>query len=660
MALNWLDTALSVGADAVDWNEKKQQEQLEIRFKELQDNKELYRALATTRYSKDLEKYYKETEKYDNLKDVYKQIQSANGGKGMGKQEAALMIIGATPQLAFVYKNAADEEKQKEIIASVTSGFKDNYRDETTGSDADEVTKQVADGFTFSHSGLNLEAPKQKDYFQDPKYWGKLAEEIKSGTKGPLQNQILKLMGKEPAEVDLDTLEQKAGTTIKNDIDSVNYTSKNNSQGIVSDDDFNWSDFLEDNKDWYKRYNSLIDKVTWDNLNKSDHFIQWMSTNNLLGTNTEANFELSEKDTKIEGISPAGIAMLNSYKSIYSEVVKSLDARTLASMGIDITELSDKLNIAEVNKVVQNIIEQRGIKERFDEGAGSVSTDFISIMPLSIADAKGTYTTAEGNNYNIFTDKSNIPQVYHNWLKTEADKIKDRYEIKWKKDPVNAQAMAMAKIQASIESGGPYAKQLREYLDSEIAKAISEPKDDAENNTVIEGDLKTDGVVPAFEETDKGDIILGFSNGGKFQSWKDVEERGLVEKILKKYPKLKESYDKWKATQSDTAGTVSNTENNDDSKTITVRGKAVVVPNSTEDKKETTLTDTKEESTSSGVGNKPWLFSDGTFNPNFDESSMNMDKMYTVGTEANDYLKAKNLYEREQLKKKSILNKFFN
>ena len=84
------------------------------------------------------------------------------------------------------------------------------------------------------------------------------------------------------------------------------------------------------------------------------------------------------------------------------------------------------------------------------------------------------------------------------------------------------------------------------------------------------------------------------------------------------------------------------------------------MPNSTEDKKETISTDNTEENTSSGVGNKPWLFSDGTFNPNFDESSMNMDKMYTVGTEANDYLKAKNLYEREQLKKKSILNKFFN
>ena len=84
--------------------------------------------------------------------------------------------------------------------------------------------------------------------------------------------------------------------------------------------------------------------------------------------------------------------------------------------------------------------------------------------------------------------------------------------------------------------------------------------------------------------------------------------------------------------------------------------------NITDNKKENVVvsTDTKEESTSSGVGDKPWLFSDGTFNPNFDESSMNMDGMYTVGTEANDYLKAKNLYEREQRKKNSILNKFFN
>ena len=77
------------------------------------------------------------------------------------------------------------------------------------------------------------------------------------------------------------------------------------------------------------------------------------------------------------------------------------------------------------------------------------------------------------------------------------------------------------------------------------------------------------------------------------------------------------------------------------------------------DEKEEVITN-NEETIASGVGSKPWLFSDETFNPDFDTSSIDMDKMYTVGTEANDYLKAKNLYEREQRKKNSILNKFFN
>ena len=648
MGLNFGDIALNLAAGAIDKDEKYRQDALEQRYKELADNKELYRALATTRYSKDLEKYYKESEKYDNLKDVYKQIQSAHGGKGMGKREAAMMIIGATPSLAFSYKNAADEDAQNAIINSVMGGFKDTYRTVDTGGGAGspETTKEVADGFTFSHSGLNLQAPDPEDYFQDPNYWGKLAKEIESGTTGPLQSQILKLMGKKPAEVDLDQIEQKAGTTIKNDIDAIMYKSKNTSEGIVSDDDFNWSDFLENNKDWYKQYNSLVKDITWDNLNKDDHFISWMATNNILGTNTEAQFQLSENDTKIEGITPLATAMLNSYKAIYNEVVKSFDAKELAAMGIDVTELSDKLSVAEVNKVVQNIIEQRAVKETITEG---FNADFVSILPLNIADANGTYTTADGDSYNIFTDESNIPQVYNNWLKTEAEKLKGKYSVEWAKDPVNAKAMAMAAIQSSIENGGPYAKQFREFLDGEIKKAKDSP-DKKDDDTKIEGDLNVDKVVAG-----KQDGKDGFTDGTKFQTWEAAEEKDIVEQILKKYPHLKEPYEKWKASQSN----ISDTSNKN---TITVKGKEIETSGSTNNKKENVNveTDTKEESTSSGVGDKPWLFSDGTFNPNFDESSIDMDKKYTVGTEANDYLKAKNLYEREQQKKNSILNRFFN
>ena len=203
--------------------------------------------------------------------------------------------------------------------------------------------------------------------------------------------------------------------------------------------------------------------------------------------------------------------------------------------------------------------------------------------------------------------------------------------------------MAMAYIQNSIENGGSYDKQFREFLDGEIKKAIDSP-DKGGEDTQIEGDLNVDKVVAG-----KQDGKDGFTDGTKFQTWESVEEKGIIEQILEKYPHLQEPYDKWKATQSEDTDATSSSD------TIKHR-------NITDNKKEDVVisTDTKEESTSSGVGDKPWLFSDGTFNPNFDESSIDMDRKYTVGTEANDYFKTKNLYEREQRKKNSILNKFFN
>ena len=91
MALNWGDVALNLTAGAIEKDEVYRKEALEQRFKDLQDNKELYRALATTRYSKDLDKYYKETEKYDALKSVYSEIE-----KGNLRKDVAVNKIGST------------------------------------------------------------------------------------------------------------------------------------------------------------------------------------------------------------------------------------------------------------------------------------------------------------------------------------------------------------------------------------------------------------------------------------------------------------------------------------------------------------------------------------------------------------------------------------
>ena len=338
MALNIFDTALHVGGQLTDWDSKKQQEQLEERFKELQDNKQLYRALATTRYSKDLERYYKKVEENDKIESAYAKIEK----EGMNKKRAAYEIIMATPSLKDSWVSAGTgehgDDRRQEIINSVVSNFKDKESWEKVGpAGGDKFNKW----YEFSRPEMKLTAPKQEDYFQSPEYWGDLAKEIRATETGPLQKQILKMLGKEPAEVDLDSLEEKAGTDIEEMLPKAKtYKSTGVSKtGIDSDDIFDWSQFQEDNPTWLTRYNTLIDKITWNNLNNDDHFISWMTTNNLLGANTEANFKLSENDTKIEAISPEGTAMLSSYKAIYNEVVKSFDAKTLASMGIDITSL---------------------------------------------------------------------------------------------------------------------------------------------------------------------------------------------------------------------------------------------------------------------------------------------------------------------------------
>ena len=669
MALNIFDTALNVGGDLVDWDSKKQQDQLEERFKELQDNKQLYRALATTRYSKDLERYYKKVEENDKIESAYAKIEK----EGMNKKRAAYEIIMATPSLKDSWVSAGTGEhgdkRRQEIFNDVISNFKDKESWEKVGpAGGDKFNKW----YEFSRPEMKLTAPKQEDYFQDPKYWGDLAKEIRATETGPLQKQILKMLGKEPAEVDLDTLEQKAGTDIEEMLPKAKtYKSTGvSATGIDSDDKFDWSDFLENKPKWIARYNTLIDKITWDGLSKKDHFITWMSTNNILGINTEANFELSENDTKIEAVGPLATAMLNSYKAIYNEVVKSFDAKTLASMGVDITEISDDVSVAEVNKVVQRIIEQRAVKETVTEG---INVDFISILPLSMADANGIYTTAKGETIDIFPkDDTYYANEYHKWLKAEADKIKSRYQIAGKVDPVNAKAMAMAVIQSSIENGGPYAKQFQKYFDNLIYADIEkqkqkekekkdkiekEKKDKIEKENenkedIIYGDLKDGPQAITKENGEKGMIN---KDGGKFISWKQLEEDGIIERVLEKHPHLKEHYDEWKATQSedniiDTSSVSSDTSSVNEKikhRNINTNEKEEVITNN-------------EETIASGVGSKPWLFSDETFNPDFDTSSIDMDKMYTVGTEANDYLKAKNLYEREQRKKKSILNKFFN
>jgi len=179
----------------------------------------MYRALATTRYTKDLDKFEEETKKYDSLKSVYANIENNN----YDPHTAAMMILSAQDSN---FKNY-DKELQDKMAKNVAAGFEKVYEGE--GDDKKEV------GFKVYHDELNIQAPQRGDYFKSPDFWAKLSDEIRSGTVGPLQEQIIKLFGnkKIKAEVNLGDNEAIKGTEIKNFIkeNDVNkkafYTSKN-------------------------------------------------------------------------------------------------------------------------------------------------------------------------------------------------------------------------------------------------------------------------------------------------------------------------------------------------------------------------------------------------------------------------------------------------
>jgi hypothetical protein len=233
MGLNWLDVAGNLAVGAIDKNEQYRQEELKASMEELKQNKEFYRALATTRYSKDLDRYYKEKEKYDNQISTYEKIQSANGGKGMSKNMAAQHIIMADPELAAMWTTAGTGKYgaviRQNLLNQVITGFKDTMGQIKVGEKAvgpggqekEDIMKEGVTGWEFSHPELNIQAPKKADYYKGDEFWKGLRKEIESESQGPLTKEFIKLFGwknkdKSEAAADMiDSIDDIKGTEIK-------------------------------------------------------------------------------------------------------------------------------------------------------------------------------------------------------------------------------------------------------------------------------------------------------------------------------------------------------------------------------------------------------------------------------------------------------------
>ena len=190
MALSLGDVFLNFTAGAVERNNHIRDENVALALEDFKANKDLYQKIALDRYTRDSNTYDKELEKMDSLKSVYSFIENNNLDRNSA---ASLILTNSMPG----FKNL-DEKEQRRLISQTANSFETNYKTVEGDATPDGVqTKQVEDGFKIKPEQIKLTAPNMKDYLQDPSFWTNLQDEIKTGTSGPLTEQVLKLLGKE-------------------------------------------------------------------------------------------------------------------------------------------------------------------------------------------------------------------------------------------------------------------------------------------------------------------------------------------------------------------------------------------------------------------------------------------------------------------------------
>ena len=290
------------------------------------------------------------------------------------------------------------------------------------------------------------------------------------------------------------------------------------------------SRFEKKNPQWVTDHKELMKSVKWDSSSKRDNFLNFLSTTDLFGATTEANFKLKNNDTEIDGVTPAARAMLATYKSVYNSVVQGIDARVLAANGVLRTDLPNIIDVGEVNKKVAQILEQRGYSETYGDEGFNITTnaDFIGVLPYNVVDASGNITIGDKVIKANDLDK-NILTQYKEFLEDEGEKRGSKLQG-------NKLVNAMNDIQTSIRNGG-------EYFDKFIQSIDTKTTTKTTTNDV--------GNVPQVVENDGVSGITMTINGEKkFKSWEQLEADGTITGTLETYPSLKSEYNSWKSSQS--------------------------------------------------------------------------------------------------------------
>lgn len=538
----------NVAVGAIERDREITKEDLAIRAENLQANRQILINQKQKKYDKELESFYKEKEKYDNINKMNTMFANNEIDKGT---YASFALSSSIPNWDTLPK-----DKKTDLI----DNFDGKTIDYKLSGSVEEINKKAAAAQTLINNETSAAIKDAKG-------------------NSFLINQILGR--KETQEKDL----YKAIESKLNAAEAVKMTEKGTENAGLdvkmdgSKGDLNWKKFKKNNPDWIKRYNGLKDKVVWDSVNKRDNFLNFIKTSDVLGAANEGNFTLTSNDTKIEGLNDSARAILKTYEMVYNSVVNDIYAKELAGNNVDITQIDNFISVAEVNKRVNNLIENRGFRVDLGDGIGDDGkVDFIGVVPLNVVDRNGGFELDSGATK--YLNMQYVKDNYKSFLETEADKLIAESPKRFE-EATNKKGAAMAVVQSSIENGGKYNLMFKNNLKvdrddpntPENENITQNPKVLADEKMANEGNSV--GSVVKIVDDGKGNMVFRPNDKGKYKgirimkdgtgfkqkqpngnwkkvSWQSVKDGNNVDKLS---PLMKLKYDQWLSGNTEQAGT---------------------------------------------------------------------------------------------------------
>ena len=566
MAINLGDIA-AFATGVIKADEKDTQERLKDRRVELQADRQFYINMKTKKYESELKTFEEENKKYKAIQAV-----NAKAKSGIFNNEDGEINPGA-------YGKAYLQETNPTLLLQYETLYKDNpilLNKKLATFGGDSISK-----FKTTNTRDSLDNKLKLDVDAITADYKTQLENARGDSK--LINAIIGKRDKKIADTIQANEDGKNGVIKAKEIAIETSTDTEPDLKFGKVEEFQpgleWKIFKKNNPDWIKRYNSLKDKVVWDSVNKRDNFLNFIKTSDVLGAANEGNFTLTNNDTKIEGLNDSARAILKTYEMVYNSVVNDIYAKELAGNNVDITQIDNFISVAEVNKRVNNLIENRGFRVDLGDGIGDDGkVDFIGVVPLNVVDRNGGFELDSGATK--YLNMQYVKDNYKSFLETEADKLIAESPKRFE-EATNKKGAAMAIVQSSIENGGKYNSMFKNNLKVDRDNPNTPENENITQNPKVLADEKmanegnSVGSVVKIVDDGKGNMVFRPNNKGKYKgirimkdgtgfkqkqpngnwkkvSWQSVKDGNNVDKLS---PLMKLKYDQWLSGNTEQAGT---------------------------------------------------------------------------------------------------------